>query len=189
MNRRTLTFALAGKPRGKGRPRFTNRGGYVKTYTDADTVAYEGGIARVARQALAGAPPLTGPLAAFVRVCVGVPASASKKAQAAMLAGETYPTKVPDLDNIIKGVPYLGSFPFHHFLRALYRSHITLCFKTVIDERFEQFERHLLRQTTLMEPQVRPYGDYRPPGIIHPLAEKILAESSLLTLQHVGQRS
>lgn len=104
MNRRTLTFALAGKPRGKGRPRFTNRGGYVKTYTDADTVAYEGGIARVARQALAGAPPLTGPLAAFVRVCVGVPASASKKAQAAMLAGETYPTKVPDLDNIIKGV-------------------------------------------------------------------------------------
>ena len=36
-----IKFTIPGEPRGKGRPRFSNRGGYVRTYTDEKTASYE----------------------------------------------------------------------------------------------------------------------------------------------------
>ncbi len=57
----------------------------------------------------------------------------------------------------------------------------------VIDERLEQFERHLLGQAALVEPQVRTGGDDGSSGIVDALAQQILAEAALLSLQRVAQ--
>ena len=57
-----------------------------------------------------------------------------------------------------------------------------------IDERLEQFERHLLRQAALMQLELRTDDDDRTAGIVDALAEQVLAEAALLALQHVGER-
>jgi Holliday junction resolvase RusA-like endonuclease len=101
---RSLSFTVPGEARGKGRPRMTTRNGHAQSYTDAKTASYEGKIALAAHEALKGAPLLDGALCASVMVRIAPPMSASKKARAAMLAGEVLPTKKPDLDNIIKAV-------------------------------------------------------------------------------------
>jgi Holliday junction resolvase RusA-like endonuclease len=100
----SLSFTIPGEARGKGRPRATRFGGGVRLYTDAKTASYEGLIAYAAQAALAGRAPLDGPLVMSVLVRLAPPASASKKARAAMLAGEMHPTKKPDLDNVVKAV-------------------------------------------------------------------------------------
>lgn len=104
MGASAVNFTIPGEPRGKGRPRATRFGKGVRLYTDAKTASYEGLIAYAAQQALAGREPLDGPLVVTVLVRLAPPASASKKARAAMLAGEIPPTKKPDLDNIVKAV-------------------------------------------------------------------------------------
>src|SRR5256885_47923 len=54
-------------------------------------------------------------------------------------------------------------------------------------ERLEQLERHLLGQTALMQLELRADDDDRTAGVVDALAEKVLAESALLALEHVGQ--
>lgn len=97
-----LVIVVPGEPRGKGRPRFvsTPRGG--RTYTDAETVAFERMVAWCAKQA--GAVPVGGPVNMTVRAYLQIPKSASKKRQAEMLAGIDRPTKKPDADNILKAL-------------------------------------------------------------------------------------
>ena len=55
-------------------------------------------------------------------------------------------------------------------------------------ERLEELEGHLLGQAALVELELRAHDDDRAAGIVHPLAEEILAEAALLALQHVGER-
>src|SRR5690606_663504 len=55
-------------------------------------------------------------------------------------------------------------------------------------ERLEQLQRHLLRQAALVQLQVRTDGDHRAARVVHTLAEQVLAETTLLALDHVGQR-
>ena len=61
-------------------------------------------------------------------------------------------------------------------------------FQPVIDERLEKLERHFLRQTALVQLQFGADDDDRAAGIVHALAEQVLAETALLALQRVGQR-
>src|SRR5258707_1893731 len=65
---------------------------------------------------------------------------------------------------------------------------MALGFELVINERLEELERHLLRQTALVEFQFRADDDHGAAGIVHALAEKVLAETALLALERVGQR-
>ena len=51
----------------------------------------------------------------------------------------------------------------------------------------EQLQRHLLRQAALVHLQFRPNHDNRTAGVVHALAQQVLAETSLLALQHVGE--
>lgn len=97
-----LVIVVPGEPRGKGRPRFvsTPRGG--RTYTDAETVAYERMVAWCAKQA--GATVLQGPINLIVRAYLQIPKSASKKRHADMVSGAERPTKKPDADNILKAL-------------------------------------------------------------------------------------
>jgi Holliday junction resolvase RusA-like endonuclease len=99
-----ITFFIKGDPRGKGRPRATAVGGRARVYTDAKTKAYEAAIAAAARQAMGNMPPLTGPVHVEIMAFMEPVKSASKRVRAAMLAGDSWPTKKPDLDNIQKAV-------------------------------------------------------------------------------------
>lgn len=101
-----LSFEIPGDPRGKGRPKFARRGTHVQTYTDDKTAAYENLVALAAKAALQalGLDPFAGPVDVLLAATYSIPKSASKKARAAMLAGEVKPVKLPDLDNVLKAV-------------------------------------------------------------------------------------
>ena len=61
-------------------------------------------------------------------------------------------------------------------------------FEPVIDERLEQFERHLLRQTALVQLQFGTDHDDRTAGVVDALAEQVLTEAALLALERIGER-
>ena len=97
-----VNFTVPGQPRGKGRPGFSRRGNFVKTYTDAKTSSYEDQIRFYALQAMGSSEPLKTALEAFIYVKLPVPQSYSKKRTEACLSGLERPCKKPDLDNVVK---------------------------------------------------------------------------------------
>ncbi|MGU3457282.1 RusA family crossover junction endodeoxyribonuclease [Brevundimonas sp. M1A4_2e] len=99
-----LAFTIPGDPRGKGRPRATTIGGHARMFTDSKTASYENLVKLAASRALGGRAPLDCPLTVVVTVRMTPAASSSRKKRASMLAGEMAPTKLPDLDNVVKAV-------------------------------------------------------------------------------------
>lgn len=96
-----ISCTIPGEMRGKGRPRFAKRGGFVKAYTDDKTTNAEAWIrACVVEQV--GALCFDTPLVVTVRIWCAVPASWSKRKRADALAGAIFPTGKPDLDNCAK---------------------------------------------------------------------------------------
>lgn len=97
----SIKFFAPGKPRGKGRPRFS--GGHA--YTDEQTKAYEYQIAanyqRVARGFRFADDAF---VSVQIQQLMPIPKSATKAKRAEMLDGRTYPRAKPDLDNVIKVV-------------------------------------------------------------------------------------
>ena len=59
------------------------------------------------------------------------------------------------LDDFFKNVPDDGILPLDHFLCGFDGRAMPALFEPVVDERLEQLERHLLRQTALMQLQLR----------------------------------
>ena len=98
---RTLAIHVPGDIRGKGRPRFSRRGGKPRTYTEPKTETAENWVKACAIKQV-GQPVLLGALALQVRIVVSVPLSWPKKRQAAALAGLERPTGKPDADNTLK---------------------------------------------------------------------------------------
>src|SRR5665213_1877061 len=92
------------------------------------------------------------------------------------------------LRHFFQNVPNFLRLAFDHFLRAANGVNIAEFFQSANDERLEQNERHLLRQTALMQLEFRPNDDDRSAGIIHALAEQVLTEASAFALEHVAQR-
>lgn len=97
-----LRFSVPGHPKGKGRARFVSTPSGGRAFTPADTVAYERMIAWLAKQA--GAQPVEGPLRMRLAIYMQIPQSASKKRRADMLSGAEFPTKKPDVSNVLKAV-------------------------------------------------------------------------------------
>lgn len=119
-------IVLEGEPVGKGRPRFSNHGGFVRVYTDAKTAEYEeliqvevlrliGGQALVDRtrqikrrsfieayKDFGGQPIFTGPVRVEMEIFHPIRASWTKAKKAAALAGHIAPTLKPDPDNVAK---------------------------------------------------------------------------------------
>ncbi|WP_043614247.1 RusA family crossover junction endodeoxyribonuclease [Chromobacterium violaceum] len=105
MNPTRITFTVPGTPVGKGRPKVSTRGGkFARMYTPEKTASYEGLIALAAQAAMAGRAPLTGPADVSIVMVLPIPTSWSKKKQAAALAGQVFPTKKPDADNVVKAL-------------------------------------------------------------------------------------
>ena len=98
-----ITFKIIGNPHAKGRPRFSRAGAFVKTYTDAETKAYEKLVAFFAKQAMGLSEPLKTALEAYLYFSIPIPKSYSKKRTEACLSGLERPMK-KDLDNLCKSV-------------------------------------------------------------------------------------
>jgi Holliday junction resolvase RusA-like endonuclease len=99
-----VSFTVPGEPQAKGRAKIVKIGGFSRMATPAKTVAYEGLIAHAAQQAMGSAAPVEFACQVQMVITVSVPASWSKKKQAAALAAQVLPTKKPDTDTVVKAV-------------------------------------------------------------------------------------
>ena len=98
-------FTVLGEPRGKGRPRFSKVGPYVRPHTPEDTASYENLIqVEFRRQCGDVFWEAKTPVKIIIIALYGVPASTSKKKRAEMLDRIVRPTKKPDADNLVKVV-------------------------------------------------------------------------------------
>lgn len=105
---RPVVFIVPGEPVGKGRPKTSARiaGGKVITrhYTPDKTVNYEAVIALHGGMVMAGRALIEGPVMVEMDIALSIPQSMSKKRKAQALAGQLFPTKKPDMDNVIKAI-------------------------------------------------------------------------------------
>src|ERR1700676_287975 len=90
-------------------------------------------------------------------------------------------------NDVFEDVPNDGVLLLDHFLGLLDGSAVALGFQLVINEGLEKLQRHLLRQPALVKFQLRADDDDRAAGVVHALAEEVLAETALLAFERVGQ--
>lgn len=95
-------FVIYGDPVAKGRPRFSNHGGYIRTYTPQKTVAYENLVKMSYQQQIGNADLLHGGIKAEITAYFPIPKSISKKQREIMLKENVYVLKKCDCDNIAK---------------------------------------------------------------------------------------
>lgn len=98
-----MNFTIYGEPVAKGRPKFSNRGGFVKAYTPAKTLNYEN-LVKVSFDEQVDKPIMMGEVIADIKAYFPIPKSTSKKKEKLMLSGAIDHTKRPDADNIAKTV-------------------------------------------------------------------------------------
>jgi Holliday junction resolvase RusA-like endonuclease len=91
-------ITIPGDPQGWQRTR-TGNGLH---FTAPETRAYQNTIRWLAKAA--HMEVITGPVSVVIEAHYRIPDSATKKRKAAMLAGEEYPLKKPDIDNVVKNV-------------------------------------------------------------------------------------
>ena len=91
-------------------------------------------------------------------------------------------------DHLVENIPNFGTLFLDELLRLFDGGGQTLGVEPRINERLEQLERHLLRQATLMQTQLRTDHDDGAAGIVDALAEQVLTEAALFALEHVGER-
>ena len=100
----SVSFFVPGQPVGKGRPRAAKRGSHIQLYTPEKTSSYESLVATAAHGAMRGAEPIRGACHVDMDIRLMVPMSWSAKRRNQALDGLVFPTKKPDLDNILKAV-------------------------------------------------------------------------------------
>ena len=100
----SVYFVVTGKPVGKGRPRASTRGGFVRMYTDAKTLGYEAAIADEAARAMSGAEPFETPMQMQVSCYYQITKSWPKKIKQEAIDEERFPNVKPDLDNVVKAI-------------------------------------------------------------------------------------
>ena len=91
-------------------------------------------------------------------------------------------------DDLFEHVPHLRTLTLDHALGALDVLGVIEIDQALHHERLEQFQRHQLRQTALMQLELRTDHDHRAPGVVHALAEQVLTEPALLALEQIAQR-
>ena len=92
------------------------------------------------------------------------------------------------LDDGLECVPNLRLAALYHLLGRLDVGSNTGLNQTLHDKRLEQLDCHFLRQAALINLQIRTYDDYGTAGVVNTLAQQVLTETSLLALQHIGER-
>ena len=94
--------------------------------------------------------------------------------------------RVP-LGNFGKDIPDFRGLAVDHLLGRADRVAVAQFLETADDEGLEQGERHLLRQTALVEREVGADDDDGAARVVDALAEKVLTETAALALEHVAQ--
>ncbi len=98
-----LLIVVPGEPVGKGRPKFSTRGGYARAYTPKKTEAYEAEIRAAYYAQCKGEFYEKGEcLDVRIRAYFQIPKSAKKADKELMREGKIRPAKKPDIDNIMK---------------------------------------------------------------------------------------
>jgi hypothetical protein len=77
--------------------------------------------------------------------------------------------------------------PLHHLLGGLDVVGGAVLHQLLHDEGLEQLQRHLLGQTALVHLQLGADHDDGTAGVVHALAQQVLAEAALLALEHIGK--
>ena len=91
------------------------------------------------------------------------------------------------LDDIFQNIPDLGLQSFHHLLGILDVMGCAVGNQLFHDKGLEQLNRHFLRQTALIDFQLRSVNDNGTSGIVHTFSQKVLTETTVLSLQQVRQ--
>src|ERR1035441_9267236 len=91
-------------------------------------------------------------------------------------------------DHFFENVPNDRVLLLDHFLGLLDGGAVALGFEAMIDKGFKELERHFLRQAALVQLEFGADDDHGTSGIIDALAEQVLAEASLLSLERIGKR-
>ena len=91
------------------------------------------------------------------------------------------------LNHFFQAVPHGGVHALDKSLRRLDVLRNLALHQGLHDERLEELKRHFLRQTTLVQLQVRADHDDRTAGVVHSLTKQVLTEPAFLTLQHVAE--
>ena len=104
-------FTVPGAPVGKARPRvFRDNAGQSRAVTPKETVVYE----NLVKQSYRLNRQLQGAIKAEIIVYYPIPKSVSNKKRQLMIEGKIWPTKKPDIDNIVKSIlDSLNSIAFH----------------------------------------------------------------------------
>ena len=92
------------------------------------------------------------------------------------------------VDHLFEDVPHLRVAALEHLLGRLDRVGQAVLLELADDERLVELQRDLLGQAALVQLELGADDDDRPGGVVHALAEQVLAEAALLALDHVGQR-
>lgn len=101
-----ISFVVHGDPVGKGRPRITTRGGFVRSYTPDKTRDYECLVADIAHREMmnCGLMPTYDAVKVEIDAHFPIPKSFSKKKHEQAIRDEIKPMVKPDLDNIAKAI-------------------------------------------------------------------------------------
>ena len=92
------------------------------------------------------------------------------------------------LDDDFQGVPnlFFGP-PLHHFPGPLdVIGHLQI-HQPLHHKGLKEFQGHLLGEAALVHLQVGSHNDNRTAGVVHALAQQVLAETPLLALEHIGE--
>ena len=89
------------------------------------------------------------------------------------------------LDDALEDIPHAGFAAIHHALGALDVVHNAGVDQPLHDERLEQLQRHALGQAALVQLELRADDDNGTTGVVHALAQQVLAETTLLAAQEV----
>lgn len=100
----SIAFTVPGEPVAKGRARSLVRAGHVAHYTPEKTARYENLVALAAQQAMGSLAPFIGPVSITVMAYMGIAGSWSKRKKTAAIDGTVFPTKRPDIDNVLKAI-------------------------------------------------------------------------------------
>jgi Holliday junction resolvase RusA-like endonuclease len=99
-----LQFHIDAEPVPKGRPKFSQVGGFMRAYTPKKTSDYESIVRATAQQAMGPTDLLETAVGVYLYIRLPIPKSHSKKRREACLSGQEKPIKKPDIDNLAKSI-------------------------------------------------------------------------------------
>lgn len=120
-----VSFTVPGEPVAWARPmpriiKPKFKPSFIGFYTKKENDRYKDVIATLARQAMAGRPPIDQSVELCVKAFIPVPASWSKKKAGQCLSGFLRPPSVPDIDNYAKA-------PLDACNKIVYRDDSLIC--------------------------------------------------------------